>query len=98
MEEYPTIRTPFNISGHVHDPIYSMMLKRKQQEESDASLPPQVNYANDDIIELEEFCRTHGILGFNCGNMHPKAALRILRGKMGIPTTENIIKPKLLLD
>ena len=91
MDEYPIIQNPFgNMGNTAHDPIYAMMVRRKKQlDNPDTPLPSELKYQDTDIMELEEFCRTHGILGFNCGNMNPKTALKILKGKMGIKDDYN---------
>lgn len=92
MEEYPTMPSMFDrMISAVPDPIHAMMVKRRQKQDS-GELPPEVKYADDDIKQLEEFCRQYGILGFNCGSMHPKLALRMLKAKMGIVDTENYNK------
>jgi hypothetical protein len=78
------------------DPI-ALMTKRKQQQD-DSENVPIINYNDEDINELELFCRKHGIIGFNCGRMHPKTALRMLKIKMGIPFQEKqIVENKSLL-
>ena len=64
-------------------PIFKALVRRKKQGE-DTTLPPTQEYANEDIEALESFCKQHGILGFNFGRMHPKAALSMLKNKMGI--------------
>jgi hypothetical protein len=33
---------------------------------------------------LEEFCKSHGILGVNFKNMNPKAVLNMLKNKIGV--------------
>jgi hypothetical protein len=53
------------------------MLK-KRSEESAIS-----DYNEDDVKELQNFCNEHGILGVNFGRMNPRAALNMLKGKMG---------------
>ena len=63
--------------------IYSALVKRKKQGE-DTTLPPVQEFPQVDIDELESFCRSHSILGFNCGKMNPKAALQMLKGKLGV--------------
>lgn len=73
---------------------YQMLLKRKQQEENPQSFPV-IQYDENDIRELEEFCKQYNILGFNCGKMGPKAALNILRNKLGI-ITEKVENKKIL--
>lgn len=78
------------------DPV-ALMAKRKQQQDNTDNIPV-VNYSENDINELESFCRKHGIIGFNCGRMHPKTALRMLKMKMGIPHEEKpIVENKSLL-
>jgi len=97
-EEYPELNNPYDNMGKYdplsalsltkHDPIHAMLVKRKQQRDSgEEPLPPKVEYNNEDVKALEEFCNKHGILGFSVGNMHPKAALMMLKSKMGIIET-----------
>lgn len=40
------------------------------------------------LAELETFCQKHGILAANFGNMSPRAALKMLQGRVGKPITE----------
>lgn len=78
---------------------YSVMMKRKRIVDGD-EIPKERQVVNDaDVDELSQFCSNHGIMGFNCGTMSPRAALRMLRSKMGYPTEEksNISKATLLL-
>ena len=78
------------------DPV-ALMTKRKQQQEEPSNFAI-VNHETNDINELESFCNKHGIIGFNCGRMNPKAALRLLKMKMGIPHEEKqIVENKSLL-
>ncbi len=78
------------------DPV-ALMTKKKEQQE-DPNNFSVINYNQEDIDELESFCRKYGILGFNCGRMHPKAALRMLKMRMGIPNEEKpIVENKSLL-
>ena len=88
---FPEIPTSLN------DPIFQNLVRRKQQGE-DTNLPPIQEFPQQDINELESFCRKYGIIGFNCGRMHPKAALRMLKMRMGIPNEEKpIVENKSLL-
>jgi hypothetical protein len=88
---FPEIPTSLN------DPIFQSLVRRKQEGE-DTTLPPIQEFPQQDIDELESFCRKYGIIGFNCGRMHPKAALRMLKSRMGIPIEESTpIKIKSLL-
>lgn len=94
MEEYPTMPSMFNrMMNAVPDPIHAMMVKRKKQSDSgEIPLSPELKYPEDDIKQLEEFCRQYGILGFNCGSMNPKTALRMLKAKVGVVDIENYNK------
>lgn len=67
--------------------IYNALVKRKKQGE-DTNLPPIQEFPQEDVEELESFCRKYGILGFNCGRMNPKAALNMLRRKIGVKYDE----------
>ena len=78
---FPEIPTSLN------DPIFQSLVRRKQQGE-DTTLPPIQEFPQQDIEELESFCRKYGIIGFNCGRMNPKAALRMLKSRMGVPIEE----------
>lgn len=85
------------IPTSLNDPIFQSLVRRKQEGE-DTTLPPIQEFPQQDIDELESFCRKYGIIGFNCGRMHPKAALRMLKSRMGIPIEESTpIKIKSLL-
>ena len=79
MNEYPSF-----------DP-YQMLMRRKQMQDYSQNMPV-VEYDPNDIQELEDFCAKHNILGFNFGKMGPKAALRMLKGKMGIVSEQKINK------
>ena len=68
------------------DPV-DLMMKKKQQQDN-PQLQSTMEYNTDDVYELEEFCRKHNIMGFNCGRMNPKAALRMLKSRMGVPIEE----------
>lgn len=66
---------------------YQAMLRRKKpsiQDESGYINTPVQEYDAKDIQELEEFCTKYGVVGFNFGTMNPKAALRMLKGRMGV--------------
>jgi len=78
---FPEIPTSLN------DPIFQSLVRRKQQGE-DTTLPPIQEFPQQDINELESFCHKYGIIGFNCGRMNPKAALRMLKSRMGVPIEE----------
>lgn len=78
------------------DPYEVMLRRKKRQGDPQAFQEPVVQqHHTQDIVALEEFCQQHGILGFNCGTMSPRAALQFLKSKMGIreePKVTNINK------
>lgn len=111
MDEWPVIgmdhlamrmiqpRITQNQSANGFDP-YQAMLKRKQSATEDAGgyiNTPVQQYDTKDIQEVEDFCRKYGIMGFNFGKMNPKAALQMLKNKMGI-INEKSSNKKMLLD
>jgi hypothetical protein len=51
-----------------------------------------MEYNSEDVKELEKFCNEHGILGVNFGKMNPRAALNMLKGKMGVRNEPTIKK------
>ena len=97
-EEYPVINNPYENVGKYnplsalsltkHDPIHDMLVKRKQQRDSgEEQLPHVVEYNNEDVKALEEFCNKYGIVAMNFGRMNPQIALKMLKSKMGIQET-----------
>ncbi len=99
MEEWPSIVHPnfgnvSNLNKNVpidFDP-YTTMVNRKENNSDNLPVDP---YDESDIENLEVFCKKYGILGFNCGRMHPKIALKMLKSKMGIPLEDNISEKKI---
>jgi len=81
------------------DPYQTMLRRRQSNVDTDTGYNNDVvqQYDPKDIQELEEFCQRYGIMGFNFGKMNPKAALRMLKGKMGI-IDEKVSNKKMLLD
>jgi len=75
---------------------YQMLMRRKQMQDNPQDIPV-VEYDPRDVQELEEFCRQYNILGFNFGKMNPKAALSMLKRKVGVINEHTPIK-KILLD
>lgn len=71
MKDYPTFDA------------YTALVNRKKKGE-DTTLPPIQEFPQSEIDELESFCKSHGILGFNCGRMNPKAALQMLKARLGV--------------
>ncbi len=61
---------------------YKILLQRKQNKEN-PSISPTISFDVDDVKELEEFCKSNGILGMNFKNMNPKAVLDLLKNKKG---------------
>jgi hypothetical protein len=76
-----------------NDPIFNMLVKKRKQQDNPMEIPV-MEYDSKDIKALEEFCKSHGIFGFNFGRMHPRAALSMLRSKMGLPPIHNEVTPQ----
>ena len=49
-----------------------------------------------DMVELDEYCKKRGIIGLNLGNMAPRAALDMLRGKVEGTARVETIRKKLI--
>lgn len=64
---------------------YQMMVNRRTQNlnKTGTDLPIQ-SWLEEDVFRLEHFCRQHGIIGLNCGNMSPLLALTLLKKKLGV--------------
>jgi hypothetical protein len=77
------------------DPIKLMMSKRNSGDVSSDS--PIVTYNEEDVLALEEFCKTHNIMGVNFKNRNPKSILHMLKQRIGI-LDEQKIEKKLLFD
>lgn len=69
---------------------YKALLKKKVSQDNN-ELPPVMSIDPNDLYELQEFCKQHNIIGFNCGKMNPKFALKMLKSKMGVPSEESCV-------
>lgn len=79
----------------VVDP-YQVMLQKKR-EDANPSLVDTTNvvkWPEADVKKLEDYCAKAGIVGFNCGRMHPVAALAMLKQQFGdfseVPLEERV--------
>jgi hypothetical protein len=61
---------------------YILLFRRKTINAGEVAEPVQ-HWSEIDIKKLEEFCNNHNIVGFNCGNVPPLVALRLLKNKLG---------------
>ncbi len=75
------------------DPHQIMVNRRRENAGEITANTPVQSWPEHDIQTLESFCKQYGIMGFNCGNMSPIAALALLKNKLGIidniPHSEN---------
>lgn len=62
---------------------YKIMVNKKNGVQEEKPLEVQ-RWPAEDIKRLEDFCKKHGIVGFNCGRLPPILALRLLKDKLGI--------------
>jgi len=94
-EEYKIMNNPFGSLNY--DPIHALFIKKKQMEkDGEIDLTPK-HYNEDDMYELESFCKKYGIVGANFGNMSPKSTLKMLKSKMGIVEEPIQVQTKVLL-
>jgi len=97
FEEYPDLPTNFPDYNQLltqrvssikqtngFDPHKLMVQKKKMESGEIESNIPSKLWPEKDIKILEDFCETHGIIGYNCGKMNPIAALCMLKQTMGI--------------
>lgn len=59
---------------------HGLMVKRH----SDGNAREVQKWPEEDVNALETFCKKMGVVGFNCGNMSPLAALAFLKQKLGV--------------
>jgi hypothetical protein len=58
--------------------------------------PPSPLYDIEEMQELEQYCKTRGIIGVNLNGMNPRAILRMLKNRMGDKTPINETKKEIL--
>jgi hypothetical protein len=69
-----------------------IFMDRKKSNQSDGMgftpiHQPDMQYFDPaDVEELEQFCKSRGIIGVNFGRMNPREVLNMLKNKIGIPT------------
>lgn len=64
---------------------HAIMVKKKEIDSGtvEDTTPKQI-WPEKDVQALEDFCKQHGVLGFNCGRMSPIAAMGMLKNMMGV--------------
>lgn len=67
---------------------YKIMVQKKEQETAPIDPVSIPKWPEKDVKALEDYCRRMGIVGFNCGRMHPIAALAKLRQELGDDYTD----------
>lgn len=61
----------------------------KKEDEKPIDMNPTIpEYNEEDMKELEEYCKKRGIVGVNFGNRNPRAVLEMLKGRMGDRTSK----------
>lgn len=70
------------------DPVEFLIKRKKESEE----IPSKIEFENEDVKELEKFCKNHGIIGLNFKNMNPRVILSMLKKNMGI--REDLVENK----
>jgi hypothetical protein len=73
---------------------YKLMVQRKQGETTEINMDTIKSWPEADVKKLEDYCAKVGVVGFNCGRMHPIAALALLKQQFGefadIPLAERL--------
>lgn len=73
---------------------YEMMIKKKRGEPIEVVQPEVQTWPEEDIQKLQDYCKKVGIVGYNCGRMHPLAALAMLKKQFGdysdVPLEERV--------
>ena len=64
---------------------HAAMVKRKEINSGEVvDDTPKQTWPEKDVKALEDFCKQHGIMGFDCGKMSPIAAMAMLKNMLGI--------------
>jgi len=94
FEEYPDMKHNLlpdfgqiiqkNVDKGTFDP-HSLMVKKKEINSGEIADNISVKkWPEKDIKSLEDFCKKHGIVGFDCGLMSPVAALAMIKQRLGV--------------
>lgn len=91
---------PYEVEPGGFDPA-SIFLKRKNGDINTEENPfkPKTDitaFNENDMKELEDFCKSRGIIGVNFHNMNPKQVLNMLKNKVGIPSESFTTKKSIL--
>jgi hypothetical protein len=62
---------------------YQLMLQKKRGESAPVNPESIIKWPEAELKKLEDYCTRMGIVGFNCGRMHPIAALAMLKKMYG---------------
>lgn len=62
---------------------YQAMLKKNRGETIPVDPDEVQKWPEEDLKKLQDYCQKMGIAGFNCGRMHPIAALAMLKQRFG---------------
>jgi|ERR1041385_87890 hypothetical protein len=76
-------KTSESQSKNGFDPYKMMVNKKKLDDGEVVDTTPVQQWPEKDVKTLEDFCKKMGIMGFNCGRMHPILALRMLKDQLG---------------
>jgi hypothetical protein len=77
---------PTSVPDGGFDP-HKMFVKKSGDVEPLGFQPKNVpQYSDEEIRELEEYCKSRGIIGVNFGSMSPRSVLNMLREKNGFQT------------
>lgn len=86
---------PTSYKSNGFDP-YKSMIDRKN-----GNYVPQEDiksWPEEDIKNLEDFCKKYGLIGVSCGKMPPSVVLHMLKQKMGVLDEKNVNYPYQRVD
>ena len=73
---------------------YQLMIQKKKGETAEIDPSTIQKWPEEATKKLQDYCAKMGIFGFNCGRMHPIAALALLKKQVGdysdVPLEERI--------
>ena len=67
---------------------YQLMLQKKRGETTEINPDTVVKWPEESLTKLQDYCTKMGIIGFDCGRMHPIAALSMLKRQYGDDYTD----------
>ncbi len=65
------------------DPYELLVKKKNATDTGEIDQSTVVKWPEEDLKKLQDYCAKIGVVGFNCGRMHPLAAMALLKKQFG---------------